>query len=240
LEWTQGPLVPGIALGELNLLPYGADAMEYDAGVLTRTYRSPGAEAPAFQVEAEVFDSAAEAHDELVRWLAGVSSQALAPRVATLGDAAYAAPTPTPSGPKSWVLFVRGNVAVSVSVLDSSRTPNLDLVPLARAVDASIVALRPEAPLERVLRPEVRQLLVPATAKGPRPVSLGVDAVGPYGQPCHLRWTVSGAGQGYVQKDRAGAWKFHPTGPGETTLTLEATSRYGVLTRATAQVAVSR
>lgn len=231
--WKAGALRRGIPLGELELPNLVGDALECDGGALTRTFRSVGATSPAVVIRARVLEAPEDAQRVLLGWLGGISARALARPAVGLGDVGYMEPSrDAKAQAHRLVYFVRGNVAVAMWTYDPRETTGLDLLPFAKSIDAAVRATvrAEEQPLERLPRPEVDPLLVPERTVGPTPVPLAPGVRGPDGLECTLRWRVSGAGQGYVERDRAGAWAFHPTGPGEVTLTLEATSRLGVCT----------
>jgi hypothetical protein len=237
-EWPRGEVRGGLA-NELLLPGWRIAELEAAQGLLTRTYAHADVpEAPpSFVVESRVSDSAADAHESLVAWLAGVQSPQTMPALAEVGlmvgDAGFAGRAGAAPDALAWIAFVRGNVAVRISACDPLREPGLDLGAVATAFDLAIrSAPTLEAGRTRPAQPAITRLVAPrSTVVAGEVLQLDVAVEDPAGGAPHLEWTLGGPGQGYVERAADGTWQLRTTGPGALTVILEATGSNGTWTR---------
>lgn len=234
-SWARGAVRAGLPIA-LALPGWEAEPLHARAGMLTRAFRradEPEA-APAFVIESRVAGDAAAAHDALLDWLAGVSSDQTMPSARAFGceagDVAFAGPAAAAATAPAWIAFVRGNVAVRLCRAGAGEA---DLAALAAAVDRAILAT---PALERGAAPALPRILAlepgrAAAVAGER-IPLRVEVRDPQGGTPHLEWILGGTGSGYVERDADGAWILHTTGPGELTVTLEVTGSLGAFARA--------
>ena len=232
-EWPRGTRRDGLRLGTLELPGWTGLSLQAQQGRLERRFHAAGdpEETPVFAVEARVHETIQEAHEELVRWLGGLSTVGQAPsaqqRGIALGEASFVGPAGVAPATLSWVAFVRGNVSVRLLNIDPRRTPDLDLGALARAIDADAMR-RPTLQAEIACpKPTIERLGLPASsAVAGEPLVIDVDVSERTGGTPHLSWRVTGSAQGYVER-RGDDWVLFTTGPGALNLTLEATGSTG-------------
>lgn len=243
-SWPRGSVCAGFA-NLLELPGWTAEWLGAERGLVTRTWRpssTPGAR-PSFVLESCVSDTAEQAHEALVTWLAGVQSAERMPSAVevglVLGDAAFVGRSGAAPAALAWVAFVRGNVAVRLSACDVPREPGLDLGALAVLVDQAIVSAprlasgSPPSKPAVLFRNTPRTSLVAGTT-----LRLDVSVTDPAGGEPHLAWNVGGPGQGYVERASDGAWVLHTTGAGALVLELEATGSLGTWSTATLELSV--
>lgn len=243
--WPHSEVRQGLPTA-LELPGYAADALQSDAGMLTRAYRPadrPDA-APVFVLETYVADTTAAAQERLVGWLAGLQSDHRMPALAELGiaagDVGFAGRSGAGPRALAWIAFVRGNVAVRISAFDAPRTPELDLAALAVAVDAAALGAPAQLDGGAPPKPVIRQFSAPrAAAVAGEVLRLAVSVEDPAQGAPHLQWVVGGPGQGYVEQDADGTWALHTTGPGRLTLALEVTASNGTFARQELQFTLS-
>lgn len=241
--WPVGSLREGLPV-EAPLAGFAAGALVVEDELLVRTYSFAAPElggpvgSSAFVLEARVADSVAAAQEAVVDWLAGLQSPARMPSLGELGlavgDAGFAGRSGARQGGLAWIAFVRGNVAVRVSAFDLTATPELELAPVAAALDRGILATRTLPAGEKPLRPALARLDVARRAVAGARLALDLDA----DPSAILSWRVGGSGQGYVERGADGRWWLHPTGPGPLTVTLEAVSALGTVARRSVELAV--
>jgi hypothetical protein len=231
--WARGVVRSG--LRELSLAGWSSGALHCDHGLLTRSFQSgeDGQASPSFVLETCVADTAGDAQELLVDWLAGVQSSVKAPSAAeaglTLGEIGFVGRSGAGPGALSWIAFVRGNVAVRVSACDDAQA--LDLGAIATSVD---LAIQQESVLEEGVpaKPRIDALTLPlASAVAGDVLRIQVAVTDPAAGEPHLQWTVGGPGQGYVEKDAHGDGQLHTTGPGANTLRVQATASTGTWAR---------
>lgn len=235
--WPRGEVRAGLPT-DLPLGAWLAQGLQSDAGLLTRSYRRTDESAlPAFVLETFVADAADGSHQRLVEWLAGVQSAQRMPSLrevgSALGDAGFAGRSGARPGALAWIAFVRGNVAVRVTAFDAARTPDLDLLEIGAIVDRVILEQQVREDGSAPLKPEVRVFAAERSElKAGESVRLTLDVVDAAQGAPHLQWVVGGPGQGYVERDAQGAWRFYATAPGAVTLQVEVTGSNGTFTRA--------
>lgn len=245
-SWPLGQVRDGLPLDALDLPGLSPGSVQAHGGLVGRDFFAAGAPAgaaPLLHLEAQVFDSSEAAREQLVLWLAGLSSPRLAPLDTAfgvdLGEAGYVGPSG--AGPKaiSWVAFVRGNVAVRLLNVDPRSAPELALPALAARIDAAIAARAPLAAGVAVRKPEVAALAAASTSPvAGQPVKLDTTVVDPAGGTPHLVWGVSGDGQGYVE-ERADGWYLFTTGPGALKVTLGVVGSTGTYAERSIDLAVA-
>lgn len=236
-SWPASAPRDGLPI-DVQLAGWRAGPLQAEAGYLARSFwpAASTSEAPTFVVESFVADSTDEAHDLVVTWLAGIQSPRRMPTAHELGfevgDVAFVGPSGAGPQAIAWIGFARANVAVRVMAFDPRANPALDLAGVARAIDAQILAREPLPPGAAIPRPGVTALAAPAyTAVAGDRIRLEVAITDPRGGAPHLRWSVAGPGQGYVEHGADGAWYLHTTGPGSIELELEVTASTGTVAR---------
>jgi hypothetical protein len=245
-QWQLGAMRDGLLLGSAQLPGLQGGEVRPKGDLIQRVFLpadAPQDAKPALVVEAKVADTVEGAQDQLVLWLAGLSSPqpALEARRydVQLGQAAYVGPSG--AGPRafSWVAFVQGNVAVRLLNSDPIAYPTLDLPKLAAALDAGIAARAPLALGAALPKPEIAKLAVanPSVVAG-RAASLALGVVDPLDGAAVLAWSVGGEGQGYVEL-RDDGWIFYPTGVGAVTVTLTAVGSTGTTATRTLDLVVA-
>lgn len=232
-DWPQGARRAGVPLGELKIDGYTAGPARHIAGRITREFLGDK-ELPPFLVELEVRSTAADAHEVLVTWLAGLAGAGAAPTAAELGmpvgDAGYVGLAGPGPGAISWIAFARGNVAVRVLAPDPSQWPLRFLGAVAQVIDKKIEAQPSLAKGEALPLPVIRRLRADRTeVTAGDAVPLELDAVdSAAGQPT-IAWSVGGEGLGYVEL-RGDVWKLFTTGPGSLWVEAEVTGVMGTTT----------
>jgi len=236
-NWPLGAVRSGLA-NDLALRGWAAGELSSAEGLLTRSFRRAADEKapPSFVLETRVEDDARAAHERLLGWLAGVQSAQRMPSTTEaglfVGDAGFVGRSGAGPRALAWIAFVRGNVAVRVSAFDAPREPELELGAIAAEVDAAIVAAPALEAGRAPARPVISDLRAErATVVAGTPLRLDVALADPARGRAHLQWVVAGAGQGYVEQEPSGEWRFHPTAPGRVTLALEATGSTGTWSR---------
>lgn len=241
--WPVGTLRAGLPLAA-PLAGFAAGPVVVEDELLVRTFAFAEPElggpvgSSAFVLESRVTDSLAAAQEQLVDWLSGLQSTARMPSLGELGlavgDAGFAGRSGARPGGLAWIAFVRGNVAVRVAAFDLTATPDLELAPVAAALDRAVLGARTLAAGERPLRPALARLDVARRAVAGTRLALDLEA----DPAALLSWRVGGSGQGYVERGADGRWWLHPTGPGPLTVTLEAVSALGTVARRSVELAV--
>jgi hypothetical protein len=244
--WPKGQVRDGFPLASLEVPGFRGNGIRSWQGLISRGFLPVGAPIDAtaqFLVEGWVADSAEGAQDQAVRWLAGLSAPNPAPEDGRfgveLGEAGHVGPSGAGPRALSWVSFVRGNVAVRVMNLDLRTAPELDLLAIARVLDASIAVRAPLAPGVAVPRPQVLGLKASSTdVVAGDVVALDFTVQDTAGGIPHTQWSVSGSGQGYVERHEDG-WHLFTTGPGEVTVTLELTASTGTYAERSIEIFVA-
>lgn len=226
--WPLGAVQAGLPIAT-PLAGFTPGELVAEDGLLVRSYELAGNQ--AFVLEARVADDALGAQETLIDWLAGVQSTARMPSVAeaglALGDAGFVGRSGARAGALAWIAFVRGNVAVRVAACDLAETPELELGPVALALDR---AIQGTAVLERgrkPARPAEARLAVAASAVAGAKLPLTLVGVE---DGAHLQWRVGGSGLGYVEREKDGGWALHPTGPGRMRVELSVVGALGTVT----------
>ena len=243
--WQLGAMRDGVTLGSVQLPGLRGAEMRPKGDLVMRTFTpadAPRDAAAALVVEVRVGASVEAAQDQLVLWLAGLSSTQPAKRDSeygqSLGQAGFVGPAGSGPAAFSWVAFAEGNVAVRLLNVDPQTYTTLDLPKLAASLDAAITARAPLALGAALPMPEVAKLAAPTQVVAGAPVKLVVQVVDPVDGTPALAWNVGGEGQGYVER-RDDGWYLFPTGPGAATVTLTAVGSTATVVQRTLDVAIA-
>jgi hypothetical protein len=241
-SWTQGAPRAGVDLRAFEPTGFEGGAVRFGDGRVERPFTRPDG-TPAFLVELFVMDRVADAHEQVLRWVASSTSPELVPRARerhlALGDVGFLAASGAGPQRLAWATFVRGNVAVRV--LDTTRgaANGPDLRNVASALDQRIGASAELAPGAELAKPVVTRLAVDGDALAAGDVvrlDFQVTDSGD-GTPT-LAWSLGGAGLGYVERDAGGDWMLHTTGPGALVVELDVLGSNGTMTRRTLPITV--
>ena len=226
--WPLGAVHAGLPTAT-ELAGFAPGELVAEDGLLVRTYARAGTS--AFVLESRVADDAAGAQETLIDWLAGVQSAARMPSVAeaglALGEAGFVGRSGARPGALAWIAFVRGNVAVRVTACDLVETPELELGPVALALDRAIQRTGVLELGRKPARPALARFeAAPSAVAGTKlPLTLaGVE------DGAHLQWRVGGSGLGYVERESDGGWDLHTTGPGKMSVQLDVIGALGTVT----------
>ncbi len=244
-EWPRGERRDGFVLEELSLPGLAGREVEFEPVVVARTYADAKGVARVL-VEMEVGESVADAHAALLRHVAYVQSTktlaTAASRSLRAGDVGYVAYGGKDVSRIAWVAFVVGNLEFRVVKLEPDAEGAPDLAPLVELLSARALALPPLAADAPVSKPQVRRFTAErATFPAGASILLDVAATDPTGRAPRLDFEIGAApngrgGQGYVEPDDQGRWRFHATGPGHATIIARVLGRNG--TTATKSIAV--
>ncbi|MDP6539695.1 MAG: hypothetical protein QF903_08850 [Planctomycetota bacterium] len=234
--WPAGARRAGYDLSTLVLDGFEGGAVSGLSGLVTRRFRALDPRGGGVVVELTVGDTAADAGEQLVSWLASVSSAGRVPRAdelgVTVGELGFAGRSRHGDDHPAWIAFVRGNVALRVVAADLRTKPRVRLGAVARALDLGVSAGRELKPDEPVERPRITRLACERTrAVAGAVLGLDVAVADPGGGRAHLAWHLTGTATGYVEQDERGAWRLHTTGPGRLELTVEALGSTGTFAR---------
>jgi hypothetical protein len=227
-EWPRGVRYQGFVLGQFALP--GLTGREPECLPPAPVQRHYGDDQGRDRVRIEYYleDTAAQAHERLLGWLATRSNTDPAPTAASqgviVGDVGYAGRSGTGAGRFARLAFTRGNLAFRVLDLAPATTPPLDLGSIALALDAASQKAAPLAATATVpARPRIARF-APARSRCLAgevvPVDLEIEDPAS-GRPL-VQWIVGGLdqGQGYLQQDAGGRWQLHTTGKGPLVLTV--------------------
>ncbi len=235
-SWPIGARHAGYDLQRLSLPGHVGEAVEGSDGRVTRRFRDAESRELAFHVELEVHETAREAHEVLLGWIASVSADKLVPTGLQLdlaaGDRSYVGPSRVAEDRPLWFAFVRGNLAVRLTAHDPREGSAPALVDFARRIDDAFRAqevLPAGVPLPR---PKIEAFRCPQDECLEGTVlQLDLDVVDPAGRQFRPRFIIGGPGQGYVERGSDGRWRLFTTGPGEITLAVEVMGSTGTFTR---------
>jgi hypothetical protein len=243
--WAQGGLRAGFALGTVEVDGFQGAAVEGAAGRVVRRFGSADPAIPGFMVEMIVSDDLTGAREQLLSWLAGVSSPQPVPRSTELGieigEVAYVGRSRYGNEHPQWIGFVRGNIAVRLQAHDLRTEPRVSLVAAARRIDAEIAKGPVLAANENVPHPSIDVLGAQSTSLvAGEKTRIGVDAVDALDGEVQLAWILAGPATGYVERGEDGAWYLHTTGAGALELTVEALGSNGTFARRSIRLQVAR
>jgi hypothetical protein len=235
-DWPAGGRRAGFDLGAVELGGYSGAPATGLSGLVTRRFRALREGDTGFVVEMRVGDRVAEAQDQLLSWLASVSSSGRVPRARELGFAVgelgFVGRSRHGDDHPAWIGFARGNVALRISALDLRPAGRPRLGDLARALDLEVGARRLLEPGEPVPHPTISRLSCERLrAVAGEVLRIDVDVSDPLGGRAQLAWHLGGPGTGYVERGALGGWWLHTTGPGELQLTVEALGSGGTFSR---------
>ncbi len=245
-EWPSGERRPGFALEDLTFAGLVGAKVEYDASGVSRKF-SDSAGVARVLVELAVADEVATAHATLLRHLGFVQSTKLLPTAASrgirAGDLGYIGYGGRDGSKISWLAFVVGNLEFRVVDLDPDAVGAVDVRPIVESIAAralALPALPAGAPLPRPTIERFSAELQNVTAG--ESLALEVDAREPSGAAAAVDFVVGGwqQGQGYVERDEAGRWRFHATGAGKVEITLKALGRNGTTSTRTLTLEIAK
>lgn len=245
-QWSHGARRIGLPLGDLEIAGLRGEEPVFHAGGVSRRYVD-ATEVPRVLVELEVAEDAAGAHEGLLRHIAYVQSTKTLPTAASraiaAGDVGFVGYGGRDGSRIAWLAFASGNLSLRVKNLDPDAVGAVDVTPVVIQV-AELAAAQPLVAEGAALpRPQIARFAPEATTVvAGESLRLDLLASDVDGRPVAFDFTVGGwqQGQGYVEQDEQGAWRFHATGAGTLALTLEARSRFGTTTRQTLELAVTR
>jgi hypothetical protein len=245
-EWAKGTRRVGLPLAELEIAGLRGRDVIFHAGGVSRRFDDASGIGRVL-VELMVADDVAGAHEEVLRQIAFVQSTKTLPSAASrgiaAGDVGWIGYGGRDGSRIAWLAFASGNLALRVKNLDPDAAGSVDVAPIVTQV--SEFAARQPALSEGVVlpRPQIARF-APAANQVVAGESLALDLSAKEfdGRPAAVDFIVGGAGQGqgYVEQDDQGTWRFHATGAGALDLTLEARSRFGTLSRQTVRVTITR
>lgn len=243
-RWPQGVRRAGFDLGAVELTGLVGGKVEHDAGGVTRKFVDASGVARVL-VELQVGEQAADAHAALLRHVAYVQSTKFLPTAAErgirAGDLGYIGYGGRDGSKIAWLAFVVGNLEFRVKNLDPDAAGAVDVTPHVEAIaDRAMAqeALPDGAPLPK---PAIARFATEAPGvKAGESLLLDVVARDVDGRPAALDFVVGGwqQGQGYVELDEQGRWRFHATGRGATELTVRALGRNGTTTTQTLKLTI--
>lgn len=236
-SWPIGASHAGYDLSGLTVTGYVGDAVEGEDGRVIRRFRHSESDELAFHVELEVRDTARGAHETLLRWISYVSANMLVPtglrEDLDAGDRSYVGPSKVGVDRPLWYAFVRGNIAVRLTAHDRSEAGAPALVDLARRIDDAIRAQTVLAAGVSLPRPVIESFRCDVSECDEGAViPVELEATDPGGREVVPRFVVGGSGLGYVERDRAGRWCLHTTGPGTVLLSVEVMGSTGTFASA--------
>ncbi len=244
--WVSTAARAGLELGQVAVAGLAGGKLTRDAsGALVRAYADSNG-VDRVLVESATLDTVEAARERHVSTIAFVQSSNRLPTTAELGieagDVGHVGRSGAGPGRISWVAFVRGNVHVRVICLDPTVDPHPDLGAIAKSIDGAILAVPQLAPKTKPAHPSVDRLApaAPACDAG-KTIALDFAAT----DAALVEWSVGGpkdgsgpVGQGYVEKDAGGAWRFHATGRGKVEIDVVVTSSRGTSSAAHAALDV--
>lgn len=245
-SWIKGARRDGFALGDLEFAGLTGRAVEHDAGGAKRTF-TDGAGVPRVLVELAVFDEVAPAHEALLTHIAYVQSTKTLPTAASrsirAGDLGYIGYGGRDGSKIAWLAFVVGNLEFRVKDLEPDAVGAVDVRPIVEAIAARAVA-QPALPEGASLqKPSIERFAAEQqSVVAGESVALDVDVREAGGAPCAVDFVVGGwqQGQGYVEQDEQGRWRFHATGAGKLEITVKALGRNGTTATRTLKLDVTK
>lgn len=243
-EWPQGARRAGFALGEIEIAGLTGKAVEFHAGGVYRRFDDAKGVGRVL-VELSVGEKVADAHALLLNHIAYVQSTKTLPTAAErsirAGDVGYIGYGGKDGSKIAWLAFVVGNLEFRVKDLDPDAAGAVDVRPVVEQLSARALALPALADGAALPRPAIEKFAATATeVKAGESLVLDLVARDVDGKPAAVDFVVGGSeqGQGYVEQDEQGAWRFHATGPGKLAITVEARSRLGTTSSKTIEVTV--
>jgi hypothetical protein len=231
-EWPMGERRDGFVLEDVELPGLVGGPTEFAGGEVQRTFAdAQGKE--RLLVEMTVYDQVADAHAALLRHVAYVQSTKTLATTASkgfrAGDVGYVAMGGKAGDKLAWIAFVFGNVEFRVLNLEPDAAGAADLKSAVERIAARIAAAPKLADSQHVSAPVVKSFSAERSSfPAGTVVLLDLAADDPTGRAPRFDFVVGSPGQGYVEQDEQGRWRFHSTGPGRSTLTLLVLGRNGV------------
>lgn len=241
-NWPRTDRRAGFDLGSFKIHNYEGSAVESIGENATARRFNPTGEKQLFLVESWVFDTTDAAHEKLIEMLAFVSSPGTLPTAQSngtnSGDIGYIGFSGAAPGRISWMGFVRANIVVRITNLNTKESPAIDAAAIALLADSTILSLPKLLENQPVPRPKIDKLAfgVSSVAAG-AVVPLELAMTGAGASPV-IEWIVGGPGQGYVERGASGAFELHTTGAGRIELGIQVTSPMGTTGAAKAFIEV--
>ena len=237
-QWPQGARRAGFVLEDLALPGLTGRDCEFRADDVARHYADAKG-VDRVLIEMTVGETAADAHAVLLRHVAYVQSTKTLPTAAArgirAGDVGYVGNGGKDGSKIAWLAFVVGNLEFRVVNLAPDLDGAPDPKPLVELLSQRATAQSPLAEGVPVPKPEVKDFHAaqPTVAAGDS-IVLDVAATDPTGRAAQFDFVVGGAqngagGQGYVEPDEQGRWRFFATGAGPATLTVRVLGRNGTI-----------
>jgi len=243
-EWPQGARRAGFPLGEVEIAGLTGKAVEFHAGGVSRRFDDAKGVGRVL-IELAVGEKVADAHAALLTHIAYVQSTKTLPTAAErsirAGDVGYIGYGGKDGSKIAWLAFVVGNLEFRVQDLGPDAEGAVDVKPVVEQLSARALALPALAEGVALPRPAIAKFAAEATeVKAGDSLALDLAARDIDGKPAAVDFIVGGSnqGQGYVEQDEQARWRFHATGPGKLSLTLEARSRLGTTSQKTIEVTV--
>jgi len=244
--WAQGARRIGLPLAEFEIAGLQGRDVVFHAGGVSRRFDDATGTGRVL-VELLVAEDAAGAHDEVLRQIAFVQSTKTLPSAASrgiaAGDVGWIGYGGRDGSKIAWLAFAAGNLALRVKDFDPDAVGAVDIAPVVVQV-AELAARQPTVADGVALpRPQIARFAPAAeSVVAGETLALDLSAKDVDGRPAAVDFIVGGArqGQGYVEQDEQGIWRFHATGVGALDLTVEAQSRFGTVSRRSSRVTVTR
>lgn len=243
VSWPAGPARNGLPVMSLSFDGFDGGPVDFSPGAPVIRRFADGEGVDRFLVEVTVRETAGEARTVLLEYLASVSSSHKVPTLASLGivagDVGYVGRAPEKR--ISWIVFLRGNIAVRVACLDPRAVPHPEMGRIAVAIDRQILnrpALSPRDETHRI----TLGAIVPArpACRAGEVLTLELPLVDEAGAPVAVRWMVGGAGQGYVERNSSGTWQLHTTKEGTIDLACHVLGPNGFTSSASVTIEVGQ
>ncbi len=245
-SWSKGARRDGFALGGLEFAGLVGRPVRHDAGGAKRIF-DDAAGVPRVLVELALFDEVAPAHEALLTHIAYVQSTKTLPTAAErgirAGDLGYIGYGGRDGSKIAWLAFVVGNLEFRVKNLECDAVGAVDVRPIVEAISARALA-QPALPEGAPLSKPAIERFVAEQSSVVAGESLALDLVARDldGAPCAVDFVVGGwqQGQGYLEQDEQGRWRFHATGAGKVEITVKAFGRNSAVSTRTLKLDIAK
>lgn len=248
-DWRRGERKAGFDVGSLKIHNFDGSAVEVIGdNALARRFTATGAAKPLYLIESNVYEAVADAHEKLAEILAFVSSPGTLPTMRAsghdVGDIGYIGYSGAAPGRIAWLAFVRGNITVRVTNLQTSESPAIDAAAVAKLADNAILAAPTLLDTQSLPKPAIDNFTFDKNSVvAGKIVKINFSVSGVTGEP-NIDWITGGTGMGYVERAATasgapGNFELHATGAGAFELTARVTSPLGVSAEAKATIAIA-